>query len=41
MKERIEEKYIEISNNLKEMERYIDSDNEEGDEDKDDKEDKE
>jgi len=29
MKNRIEEKYVEISNNLKAMERYIDSDDEE------------
>lgn len=29
MKNRLEEKYEEISNNLKAMERYIDSDDEE------------
>ena len=29
MKTRIEEKYVEISNNLKAMERYMDSDDEE------------
>ena len=29
MKNRVEEKYVEISNNLKAMERYIDSDDEE------------
>jgi len=28
MKNRVEEKYVEISNNLKAMERYIDSDDE-------------